>query len=80
MKMTTEQIQCPNCQSYKTTGLRSTYIGAGIVFAILSLPFAFILIGIPFVLAGIALAIYGGYFVKKGTIKCRNCKNQWIKK
>ncbi|KKU86302.1 MAG: hypothetical protein UY15_C0012G0022 [Parcubacteria group bacterium GW2011_GWA2_47_9] len=72
-----QKIQCPNCQSYKTLDIRKTYGWGGVVFAILSIPWIFILIGIPFLLGGIAVAVYG--FTKpKGFYKCRNCHNEWM--
>lgn len=66
--------QCPNCGSYKTWHPGTVYLWGGIVFAVLSIPWMFILIGIPFFFAGLVLAGVGAAAKLSGNpLQCRAC-------
>ena len=67
-------MECPNCQQFKTWRPGSVYFWGGLVFALLSTPWVFILIGIPFLIGGAVLALFGWLQMRNGNPRvCRNC-------
>lgn len=74
MKTKSGPAQCPNCGSFKTWHPGTALLWGGIVFAVLSIPWMFILIGIPFFIASVVLALVGlGQKMSGNPLVCRNC-------
>lgn len=68
-------LQCPNCESHKTTTQATIVFAVGFGTAFIGALFSIILIGIPFLFFGL-LVMVGALFVPKKHV-CQICKYKW---
>jgi hypothetical protein len=70
----TARNKCPECGSYRVWHSGKVLFWAGVVIALLAVPWSFLVIGIPFLLTGLLLAFTGAKRMRRGNpLNCRSC-------
>ena len=77
-----QQIQCPNCKTYKTINKRARQFNAGLFSIFIATPISAVFIITIFLtpiflLVGVVI-LFSGFFVSRKIWICRNCKNEFI--